>query len=368
MVIASLGPTIPSLADNLDISLSSAGFLFTARSLGYLLGSLIVGRGYDRFPGNQLMASLLFLAALMMFFIPIAPFLYLVAGLLLVTGVCLGGTDVGGNTLVMWAFRDKAGPSLNAMYLFAGVGGLISPLIIGRMLVSGVDFKWAYWMLALIILPIALWLVTRSSPVKRNSAEDRFSGKVNYLYVALIGLLFFIYVGIEVSFSGWIFTFTITNELGSVSTAAIMTSIFWMALTVGRLIAIPIAARARPISILRANLFGALFSLGLILLLPNSIYTVALGTIGLGLSLASNFPSTYSLAERHMQISGRLTGLLWSCGSLGAMFTPWFIGHFMERLSPMALVASLFVYVCIGLVVLAGFSYYTHRSRSLNSG
>jgi FHS family Na+ dependent glucose MFS transporter 1 len=368
MVIASLGPTLPSLAENLNISLSSAGFLFTARSLGYLLGSLLVGRGYDRFPGNQLMAYLLFVAALMMFFIPVTPFLYLVAGLLLVTGVCLGGNDVGGNTLVMWAFGDKSGPSLNAMYLFAGVGGLISPLVIGRFLIAGLDFKWAYWMLGTLILPVALWLVTRPSPERRSSTHSTTSGQVNYLIVTFVGILFFIYVGIEVSFSGWIYTFTITSNLGSISTAAILTSVFWMALTFGRFIAIPIASRVHPMTILRGNMIGALLSLGLILLFPNSIYTVVIGTVGFGISLASNFPSTYSLAERYLDISGRMTGLLVSCGSLGAMFTPWFIGHFMERLSPIALVATLFVYVCIGLGVLAGFYYYTRNSSSLPAG
>ncbi len=48
---ASLGPTLTGLAAQTNSDLSQVSYLFIARSLGYLLGALVVGRLYDRLPG-----------------------------------------------------------------------------------------------------------------------------------------------------------------------------------------------------------------------------------------------------------------------------------------------------------------------------
>ena len=59
LVLASLGPTLPGLADAIGASLSSLSTIFVARSTGYLAGALIGGRGFDRLPGHPLMAVML---------------------------------------------------------------------------------------------------------------------------------------------------------------------------------------------------------------------------------------------------------------------------------------------------------------------
>ena len=56
---ASLGPTLPGLAENTQTHLREISFLFTARSLGYLLGSFSGGRFYDRKPGHPVMGLML---------------------------------------------------------------------------------------------------------------------------------------------------------------------------------------------------------------------------------------------------------------------------------------------------------------------
>ena len=70
---ASLGPTLPGLALHTQSRLAQISSLFAARSLGYLVGSLLGGRLYDRIPGHPVMA----LAAL-------------AAGLLIVVGFSAG--------------------------------------------------------------------------------------------------------------------------------------------------------------------------------------------------------------------------------------------------------------------------------------
>ena len=70
-VIALLGASLPYLAGNIGVELTSSGYLFSIRSFGYLLGSFAISRLYDHFPGNKLMAGTLAVMALTIVFIPI---------------------------------------------------------------------------------------------------------------------------------------------------------------------------------------------------------------------------------------------------------------------------------------------------------
>ncbi|NJN83632.1 MAG: MFS transporter [Caldilineaceae bacterium] len=66
LVAASLGPTLPRLAENTGVELGQISFLFTSRSLGYLIGSYLGGRFYDRLPGHPIMAATVLLMAVTM--------------------------------------------------------------------------------------------------------------------------------------------------------------------------------------------------------------------------------------------------------------------------------------------------------------
>jgi FHS family Na+ dependent glucose MFS transporter 1 len=76
LVVASLGPTLPGLAEHTRTRLSEISFLFTARSLGYLLGSLLGGRLYDRVPGHWVMVTVLIMMAVMLTLAPLMSLLW----------------------------------------------------------------------------------------------------------------------------------------------------------------------------------------------------------------------------------------------------------------------------------------------------
>jgi FHS family Na+ dependent glucose MFS transporter 1 len=165
-------------------------------------------------------------------------------------------------------------------------------------------------------------------------SKEGTSAQVNPLLVGLIALFFFLYVGAEVSFGGWIFTFTTALKLANAAEAAYITSAFWGSLTIGRLLAIPIATRVRPRMMLFTDLLGCLASVGIILLWSNSLVAVWLGTLGIGLSMASIFPTTLSFAERRLTITGQVTGWFFVGAGAGGMVLPWLIGQLFDSVGP----------------------------------
>jgi len=127
-----------------------------------------------------------------------------------------------------------------------------------------------------------------------------------------------------------------------------LTSAYWGSFTLGRLLSIPIALRVRPRYILAADLAGCVASVLVILLWPQSMVAIWGGTLGLGLSMASVFPVTITLAERRMTITGRVTSWFFVGASLGGMSLPWLIGQLFEPVGPRAT-----MFVILSALVLA---------------
>jgi fucose permease len=167
----------------------------------------------------------------------------------------------------------------------------------------------------------------------------------------LFVLFFALYVGAEVSFGGWVHTYSVTLGLADETTAAYLTSAFWGALTAGRLLAIPIAARVRPRYVLLSDLIGCLVSVALILVWPQSQRALWVGALGLGLSMASIFPTMMSLAEREMHVTGRVTGWFLVGSSVGSMSVPWLIGQLFEWIGPRVMVLAIGVDLVVAVLL-----------------
>ncbi len=369
MVGASLGPTLPGLAEHTQTQISEISFLFTARSLGFLLGSFLGGRLYDRSPGHPLMAVVLIIMAVMMALAPLISLLWLLATTLLIMGAAEGTLDVGGNTLLIWVHRHKVGPFMNGLHFFFGAGAFLSPIIIAQTVLISDDITWAYWVLASLMLPVIVWLLRLPSPTVQAAPKGDPVRQINHrstarlrspkpeahkrLLVALIALFFFLYTGAEISFGGWIFTYAMALGLSGETAAAYLTSAFWGALTLGRLLTIPVAARLRPRSILLGGLVGCLVSVGIILLWSNALTATWLGTLGLGFSMASIFPTTLSLAERRLTITGRVFGWFFAGASAGGMTLPWLIGQLFEPIGPRVMMFAIVVDLIMALGIFA---------------
>jgi len=375
LVTSSLGPTLPTLAAQAGVALDQASLLFTSHALGYLVGALLGGRLYDRVGGHPVLVAMLVLMAVAVGLVPLLPTLWLLAAVWLLVGLAGGAMDVGGNTLMVWVHGRKVGPYMNGLHFFFGVGSFLGPLVVALMLSLNLGAARAYCPLALLLLPVAAWLARLASPASpadtpaakpiaapetTSELPDPSAPSVAVprsrqgAVVALIALLLLLYVGAEAAFGGWIYSYALALELGSAAGAAYLASAFWGALTLGRLLSIPLAARFRPRSILLADLLGCLVSVGVILAWPSSATALWLGTLGLGAAMASIFPTAITLAERRVRITGRVTSWFLAGSSVGAMSLPWIIGQLFTTVGPTATMAVILGDLALALAVFWG--------------
>jgi FHS family Na+ dependent glucose MFS transporter 1 len=359
LVPAALGPTLTDLSRYTRSPLDQVSYLFTARALGYIIGSTQAGRLYDRFPGHKLLTIALVVTAALAAVIPLIPHFWPLVTVLLLLGIAGGAIDLGGNTLLVWLHRSRVGPYMNGLHFFYGVGAFLSPVIVAQTIGRLGDGRWAYLVMATLTLPVALLLARLPSPKPQASSEGGTTVRGRTRDIVLISIFMFCIIGAEATFGDWIATYSQAIGVAGKRDAAYVTAAFWGALTMGRLLGIPAAARFSPSQLLLADTVGAVISAGAIVASPTSMIAVLAGGMGLGLSLASTVPAAFSLAERRMTITGQVNSLFFLGFSSGGMVLPWLVGRLFESVGP-----KVTVYVIAGDVVLALGTFLALAKRS----
>jgi len=328
------GPALPWLARHTASRLDQISIIFIASSLGYMAGSRLGGWAYDRFPGHRIQAMALLVTCLGATLVPLLHSLWFLVAVLFLLGTVAGALDVGCNTLLTWIHGEKVGPFMNGLHFFFGVGSFVAPLIFARVVLAAGEIRWAYWIFALLSLPVAGWFWFLPSPPIRRRPPEAASGKsINGLFLLVV--FFFVFtIGLEVGFGNWIYTFSSRLQLTSETGAAYLTSAFWGAFAVGRLLGIGISSRLRPQTILVTDLAGCLVAFVILLVWPASSLALWVGTILMGLSIASIFATGMAFAEQRLSLTGAMIGWILVGGGVGGMVFPWLIGQLFERISP----------------------------------
>jgi MFS transporter, FHS family, Na+ dependent glucose transporter 1 len=351
------GPSLPTLAQHTSSPLNRISLLFVAESFGYLVGSFAGGRLYDRLPGHRIMSVMLalILAATLVF--PVASVLWVLLLFGFLLGLSKGAVDVGSNTLLQWVHGEGVGPFMNGLHFAYGLGAFIAPLLLAQIVLLTHQISWAFWIISILCAPLAIWLWFLPGPSAHIEGASQATGSAPFLPVLLMVLAFVLYVGAELGFSNWIYTYAITLNLANTITAAYLTSAYWAFFTLGRLLGIWVSTRLHSRTILFIDFGGCLVSLGLIALAQDSAAVLWAGSILLGLATASIFPTLLILAGERLKVTGAITGLFLLGSGVGSMLLPWVIGNAFTSVGPQAMISILFVDMLLGLLAVIAFTY-----------
>ncbi|MBD3896540.1 MFS transporter [Halomonas sp. ML-15] len=349
-----LGPALPHLAAMTDSSMSQIAILFTARALGNMSGAFVTGLLMDRLNGHRVLIGMLLLTAAGLAVAPLSPTLWLLTGLFLLLGFSEVSLNAGTNTLLLWRHRDAAGPHVSALHFCFGLGNMLVPLVMVAVLAITGLFQWAFWVVAVYLLAM-LWPLSRlSSPVKRTTEEDatpRAPKHRDPLLLALFMLLFALYVGAEITFAGWITAYGVLTGQ-SAERAALLVTLFWLALSAGRLLAIPLLRWSSPWAIL----IGCLLLGGGTTLALHAVWLpLWMGALLFGLAASAIFPTLFSLGNQVMDMNGRTTGLIFTAAGSGALLVPSLTGPLLDWAGAGAfppLLGGMVVVLGMGLVAL----------------
>lgn len=355
LAMTSTGPALPDLLEHTHSSIDAFAIVFTISSIGFLVGSFAGGWLFDQVNGNIVIGTCHMLVALTLAATPLISSLWWMGLVMFITSFSMSLIDLGSNTLMTWVHGegDEGAVFMNALHFFFGVGAAISPLLIGKIVSSTGDIYWAYWLLAILMIPSIVLMFIVPSPVIRHQEEKQTPTKKNgkSLLAILLVVYFMFYVGLEAQFGNYIVSYIEAMPFGvKGATSYQINSIFWSMITVGRFLAIPIAVKLKPRTIITLDVFGIILSFIIMLSFNNSIVSLWIGTTLLGLSLASMFPTGIIFAEKQFGLTGKITSYFYLGIGVSGMVFPWIIGQFFEKkgassfLIIISIVAALLVF------------------------
>jgi MFS transporter, FHS family, Na+ dependent glucose transporter 1 len=362
LITAGIGPALPDLATRTKTKLGEIGALISARSFGFLVGSLRVGRVFDRFPGHIAFFAILFSVSALLVAVPYVRNIWILAGVVFLVGVGQGSATVGCNTLIMRVHERRVGPLLNGLHFSFGVGAFVSPLVAGAVAERTGEAVWIFPVLAAAAAPVAFFLLKFPSPtVGRRVEKSDATPETRRGLLALLVAFFVIYVGAEASWGNWVYSYALEANVADRAEAAYLNSAFWGMLTFGRLAVIPAASRVAPRKMLALALGGAVVAGSIGSLWHDSAFAAWLSTLLMGFSMAPVFPTMLSFAERRMTLDARITGFFFAGASAGSVATPWAIGQLMDAYGPAMMPTVVLVAVSLALLTLGVVTNYSRR-------
>jgi len=330
-----LGPMLPTLSARWSLNYSQAGALFTAQYVAStcavaLSGFIVSFRGFRVAikTGIVLMAAGLAL----LLFGPKALGIFCIAAY----GGGIGLAVPAANLMVAEVNPDRRSATLNWLNFCWSVGAVACPFLVAvavktqtlpffLILISGFSLA--------VAIGISLMPASIVEPAATLSERSNVLPlvRLKLLPFLVLAALFFIYVGTENGFGGWVASYSKT--LGSLTPAmSLMTpSFFYAALTVGRLLAPFLLKNIDEIKLVRGGLLlacagtaGLLFSDGLIGVLASAC------AAGLGLSYV--YPITISLLSQEFgSASSRIGSVMFVLSNIGGGLFPWIVGVSSNR-------------------------------------
>eukprot|EP00053_Salpingoeca_punica_P009985 m.89932 g.89932 ORF g.89932 m.89932 type:complete len:535 (-) comp15242_c0_seq2:315-1919(-) len=398
LVMALLGPTLIDIGHRLGFSSadtqSKMAKVFTARSVGYLFGSMFGGYFFEMMHNTCLtLGVVMVLNAVGTALIPVCKSVWTVMTVITTQGICMGFLDTGGNVLILLLWGKACGPYMQALHFSFGLGTFFAPLLAQHFIGSNLpasqvncpvdnptvngttttttaspedsvvesDVQWAFWVCTIVILIVAMlfFFLSRQAPKggeksAREAAHEHNAHRREGLYRTMVLLLactfLCVYVGLEVSYGGYLFSYAVKYcpiQLEE-SKAAYLTSVYWGFFALFRLVAVGLAMKCHPIVITIADLLGTILSSGLMLILHKSETMLWIGTAMFGASMSSIFPSAYHLVEEYIDVSGKAASIIVVGAATGEMALPLFTGYMFD--SSYGPVSMLYI-VCIGCIL-----------------
>jgi len=330
VVLGMLGPALEGLRAQVGASVSGISFVFVAQSAGYLVGAVAGGRGFDRGFGHRLLSCALVLMAAGLLLVTQSRTLVALCSAFVVLGLAIGLVEVGSNTLLLWARTPTSPSMINGLHFVFGVGALLSPLLVNRSLSARGTVRLAYVAAALAAVLAAAIVASRSTPQPVDVTEHARGEEAPRRLVVAVAVFFALYVGIEVGFSGWVATYAQSVGLGGSGTGAALTAVFWAAFTAGRLGAVAITRRVRPVVVLVASCVLATLAAAALIAARGNGTPVWIATVLFALGLSPQFASMLAFASEHLPLTGSATAGFFAAAAVGGLSLPWVIGQLLS--------------------------------------
>nr|WP_319488697.1 MFS transporter [uncultured Caproiciproducens sp.] len=356
-----LGSAWPVMQLDLAVPLSSAGAISMFISGATIISSLLSGKLIRRFGTGKLTLISVTMTAFALLGFCIFPSFWIICLFSIPLGLGAGAVDAGLNNFVALHYKSR---HMSWLHCFWGIGATLGPNIMsffisrtnawnawrsGYFTVSMVQF----FLAAILLFTLPIWkqFETKDVEIIPEETSENKENPIKIPGVKFALASFFFYCAVESTTGLWGSTYLVNYKGLSTDIAARWTSLFFMGITVGRLICGFITMKLSNRCLIRiGQIISILGITSLVLPLPNIFSMFGLLLIGLG--CAPIFPcmiqdTPYRFGKAASQ---SIIGFQMAFAYMGSTFMPLILGLIASKFSVIMFPVLIFIYVLIMII------------------
>lgn len=368
-----LGVGWPSIRADFSVPLDALGLYLIAAVSGYMTSSFVSGFLLSRVGVGRVLVASCLLTGLALIGYTVVSQWWMMVFLAVFAGLGAGAIDAGLNTYVAANFGEGLMQWLHASW---GIGITMGPIIMTIGLASLSSWEFAYRIVAAVQIALAVcFALTLGMWTRDAGPEDATAVKKLTDYQTPLGetlqrpqvwlsvILFFLYVGAEMSLGTWTYTLLTESRGIDVTLAGFFAGSYWLTFTVGRIIAGLFASRVGVNKLVFGGLSGALLGAGLLVWNPSASANVVAVAI-IGLSIAPIFPAMMSGTRARVgdDYAANTIGMQMTATGLGTAVIPGLMGVLAHRIS-LEIIPVFLLIVYAGLSGFYGLAVVYARKR-----
>ena len=350
-----LGSAWPSMYPLLGVPVSYAGILSMIISFGTIVSSLNSDRLTRALGAGKVTAISVGMTAAALFGFSISTQFWMLCLWAVPYGLGAGSVDAALNNYVALHYESRHMSWLHCMW---GIGTMVSPMVMGRVLAGGGPWTAGYRYIALfqialtavLFLSLPLWQKRTDETAEGGTAPQALSlGQVFRLPGAKeVMLCFFCYCALETTAGLWASSYLTLTRGVAADTAASFASLFYIGITAGRAACGFLTLKLSDTQMIRLG--QGVLAVGVAaLLVPGPQLLALAGLVLVGVGCAPIYPSIIHATPDHFGAdrSQAVIGIQMASAYVGNLVMPPLFGLLANNITP-----ALFPFYLLALLVL----------------
>ena len=355
-----LGSAWPSMYPLLGVPVSYAGILSMIISFGTIVSSLNSDRLTRALGAGRVTAISVGMTAAALFGFSISTQFWMLCLWAVPYGLGAGSVDAALNNYVALHYESRHMSWLHCMW---GIGTMVSPMVMGRVLAGGGPWTAGYRYIALfqialtavLFLSLPLWQKRTDEAAEDGTAPQALSlGQVFRLPGAKeVMLCFFCYCALETTAGLWASSYLTLTRGVAADTAASFASLFYIGITAGRAACGFLTLKLSDTQMIRLG--QGVLAVGVAaLLVPGPQLLALAGLVLVGVGCAPIYPSIIHATPDHFGAdrSQAVIGIQMASAYVGNLVMPPLFGLLANNITP-----ALFPFYLLVLLVLMVFMH-----------
>ena len=355
-----LGSAWPSMYPLLGVPVSYAGILSMIISFGTIVSSLNSDRLTRALGAGRVTAISVGMTAAALFGFSVSTQFWMLCLWAAPYGLGAGSVDAALNNYVALHYESRHMSWLHCMW---GIGTMVSPMVMGRVLAGGGPWTAGYRYIALfqialtavLFLSLPLWQKRTDETAEGGTAPQALSlGQVFRLPGAKeVMLCFFCYCALETTAGLWASSYLTLTRGVAADTAASFASLFYIGITAGRAACGFLTLKLSDTQMIRLG--QGVLAVGVAaLLVPGPQLLALAGLVLVGVGCAPIYPSIIHATPDHFGAdrSQAVIGIQMASAYVGNLVMPPLFGLLANNITP-----ALFPFYLLALLVLMVFMH-----------